>query len=122
MTDDQAVTLIRAIREHAGLELASIRDAGTHGADGGFGGFTYYGDTSEFYSANRSLLWEILAEDASEFGYDSVPAFVASFNRAELAVPLSPAAPLMPVAEPAKWKILPSDVILRMRWKLVSET
>lgn len=85
MDDSQAIALIRAIREHAGLELSSIRDAGTHGADGGFGGFTYYNDTSDFVAANRSLVWEILSNDAEEFGFDSVPAFVASFNRAEMA-------------------------------------
>src|SRR2546429_4315876 len=85
MSDEQAIALVRAIRAHSGLELASIRDAATHGADSGFGGFTYYGDTSEFYSNNKALLWELLADDAEEFGFDNVPAFVASFNRADLA-------------------------------------
>jgi hypothetical protein len=85
MDGNTAISLIRAIREHSGLELASIRDASKHGADAGFGGFTYYTDTSAFIAANRTLVWEILSEDADEFGFDSVPAFVASFNRADLA-------------------------------------
>jgi len=85
MNDSQAISLIRAIREHAGLELSTIRDAGNYGADAGFGGFTYYGDTSDFVAANRSLVWEILSGDADDFGFDSVPAFVASFNRADIA-------------------------------------
>jgi hypothetical protein len=85
MTDAQAIELIRAIREHSGLWLSSIRDAGTHGADSGFGGFTYYGDTSEFYAANHELLWSLLSDEADSFGYDSVPAFVADFNRSEMA-------------------------------------
>jgi hypothetical protein len=85
MYDEQAVELLKAIREHAGLELSTIRAAGEHGADAGFGGFTYYTDTSAFVAANRSLLWAILAEDASDFGFDSVPAFIASFNRADMA-------------------------------------
>src|SRR5947199_6939662 len=85
MSDEQAIALVRAIRAHSGLERASIRDAANHGADSGFGGFTYYGDTSEFYAANHALLWSILSDDAAEFGYESVPAFVASFNRADLA-------------------------------------
>jgi hypothetical protein len=85
MSDEQAIQLLRAIREHSSLELDSIRDAAEHGADSGFGGFVYYGDTSEFYAANHELLWAILSDDAAEFGYDSVPAFVASFNRAEMA-------------------------------------
>lgn len=83
MTNEQAVELLRAIREHSGLELAAIRDAGRHGADAGWGGFTYYTDTVAFYDANETLLWEILAGDAEEYGYDNVPAFVASFVRAD---------------------------------------
>lgn len=83
MNDDQAVELIRAIREHSGLELASLRDAATHGADSGFGGFTYYADTTAFYAANESLLWQLLADEAQEFGFPHVPAFVASFNQAD---------------------------------------
>lgn len=85
MTDQQAVTLLRAIRDHSSLELSSIREAGQHGADAGWGGFTYYTDTTEFYDKNHTLLWQVLSEDADEFGFDSVPAFVASFNRADLA-------------------------------------
>lgn len=77
--------LLAAIRAHSGLEVESIIDAATHGADSGFGGFTYYSDTSEFVAANRSLVWQLLEQDAEEFGCESVPAFVATFNRADLA-------------------------------------
>ncbi len=85
MTADTYCEALRAIRDHSGLELSSIRDAGRYGADAGWGGFTYYGDTSEFYAANKTLIWQILADDAEEFGHDNVPAFVASFNRADMA-------------------------------------
>jgi hypothetical protein len=85
MQNEQAVELLKAIRDHANLELSTIRDASNHGADSGFAGFTYYTDTSEFYAANQTLLWDILADDAEEFGYPNVPAFVASFNRADMA-------------------------------------
>ena len=85
MTDELAVRVLRAIREHADLELSDIIDAGRHGADAGWAGFTWYGDTSDFYRANEGLLWELLAGDADEYGADSIPAFVASFNRAGLA-------------------------------------
>jgi hypothetical protein len=77
--------LLAAIQEHSGLERESIIDAANHGADSGFGGFTYYSDTSEFVSTYRGLVWQLLDQDAEEFGFDSVPAFVASFNRADLA-------------------------------------
>lgn len=85
MTDEQALELVRAIREHSGLELSSIRDAGTYGADSGFAGFTYTVDGAEFYRANDRLIDELLADDAEEFGFDSVPAFVASFQRSDMA-------------------------------------
>jgi hypothetical protein len=84
MTDEQAIALVRAIRDHSGLELATIRDAGTHGADAGFGGFTYTVDGAEFYRANDRLIDELLQEDADDFGYDNVGAFVSSFTRADM--------------------------------------
>jgi hypothetical protein len=85
MDDQQAVELLRAIREHAGLELACIRDAGTHGADSGFGGFTYTSGGAEFTRTNEHLVWDVLSEDADEFGYGNVAAFVGSFNRSDMA-------------------------------------
>jgi hypothetical protein len=84
MYDEQAVELLRAIRDHSGLELASIRDAGTHGADAGFGGFTYTSDAAEFTDANAQLIDAILQEDAEEFGHSSVCEFVATFNRRDM--------------------------------------
>jgi len=84
MDDQQAVNLIRAIREHSGLDLSSIRDAGTHGADAGFGGFTWTADGAEFTDKNAALLDELLQVDADDFGYDDVAKFVATFGRADM--------------------------------------
>jgi hypothetical protein len=84
MDDPQAIELIKAIREHSGLELDSIRDAGTHGADSGFGGFTYTTDGAEFTTKNQRLLDDILYDEAEAFGFDNVAGFVASFNRADM--------------------------------------
>jgi hypothetical protein len=66
MQDVQAIELVRAIREHSGLELASIRDAGNHGADAGWSGFTYTADGADFTRANRDLVWSLLAEEADQ--------------------------------------------------------
>lgn len=85
MDDVTAIELIRAIRDHAGLELSSIRDAGTYGADAGFAGFTYTADGAEFYRANSDMIDALLQDDADAFGYDNVSAFVASFGRADMA-------------------------------------
>jgi hypothetical protein len=84
MTDEQAIQLVRAIREHAGLELETIKDAGRHGADAGFGGFTYTVDGAEFYRANSALVDELLQTDADDFGHANVGEFVATFARADM--------------------------------------
>ncbi len=84
MQDEQATQLLRAIREHAGLELSSIRDAGNYGADAGFGGFTYTQDGADFYDANEDLIYDMLREDANQLGYDSPDALVASFSRSDM--------------------------------------
>lgn len=85
MDDAQAVELLRAIRDHAGLELSEIRDAGTHGADSGFHGFIYTGDGANFTRDNQTLVWQLLEQDAEEYEFANIPAFVASFARADMA-------------------------------------
>jgi hypothetical protein len=77
--------LVGAIQAHSGLTLADIRQAGEHGADAGWGGFTYTTDAADFIRENRSLVWELLSDEADEFEFDSVPAFVASFTRSDMA-------------------------------------
>jgi hypothetical protein len=82
--DERMVALTRAIREHSDLELDSIRDAGTHGADSGFGGFTYTTDGAEFYRANAELVDEMLQETADEMGHANVAELIATFGRADM--------------------------------------
>jgi len=43
-------------------------EAATHGADGGFGGFITYSETSAFTKRNRRAIAEWLTEDADGFG------------------------------------------------------
>jgi hypothetical protein len=83
-TTDSRVDLLRAIRDHSGLELAAIRDAGQHGADAGWGGFTYTTDCVEFYDANEDAIYDLLREDADSMGYPNVDAMVATFNRSDM--------------------------------------
>lgn len=84
MTTAQYVELLRAIRDHSGLDLASIREAGEHGADAGWVGFTYTSDGAEFFRANRETIWSMLEDDANAMGCENVCAFVASFTRADM--------------------------------------
>ncbi len=84
MDDATYAKLLAAIRDHSGLELSSIRDAGQYGADSGFAGFTYTSDGADFYRANQCDIVELMGDDADEFGYDNIGAFVATFNRADM--------------------------------------
>ena len=82
--EERIVRLTRAIREHGGLEMSSIRDAGTYGADGGFGGFTYTTDAAEFYRDNADDIDALLQDDADSMGYENVAQLVATFGRADM--------------------------------------
>ena len=82
--DNTYVSLLRAIREHSGMELASIREAGQYGADAGWPGFTYTADAAEFYDANESDIYDLLREMADQLGADSIDALVATFGRSDM--------------------------------------
>ena len=47
---------------------SNLLDITEHGIDGGFGGFTYYSDTGEFYEKNKEELWEVLSNLADDMG------------------------------------------------------
>ena len=85
MDDDTYVELLRAIREHSGMELSSIREAGEHGADAGWPGFSYTSDGADFYRANAATVWQLAADMADELGAPNVPALVGTFTRADMA-------------------------------------
>lgn len=74
--------LYRAVKEHSGLEDDSIVDAGRHGADAGWGGFTYYQDTTTFYRLNEGLIWSLVQENADSFGMTPME-LIASFGGAK---------------------------------------
>jgi len=74
-----------AIREHSGMDDDQIREAGQHGADAGWPGFTYIVDCVAFYEANRDDIWQLAQDMADDVGEANVPALVAGFNRADMA-------------------------------------
>ena len=77
--------LVAAIQEHSGGSVRDIEQAGEHGADAGWSGFTYTADGADFTRANRALVWELLSEEADDFGAPNVAAHVATFNRSDMA-------------------------------------
>jgi hypothetical protein len=76
--------LHKAIKSHSEMDDEQIREAGEHGADAGWPGFSYTGDCVDFYNANRDAICELLTDDAEEFGHASVAEFVGTFGRAEM--------------------------------------
>jgi hypothetical protein len=85
MSDARLDQLVEAVRDHSGLSLREIEQAGEHGADAGWSGFTYTTDGAEFTGKNVSLVWDLLADEADSFGAPNVAAHVASFTRCDMA-------------------------------------
>jgi hypothetical protein len=58
----------------------SAPDISSHGATGGFSGFTYYDDTVPFAKRNKKLILESLTEMDQQIENVGLLAFIASFN------------------------------------------
>ena len=55
------------------IELsAEFENCAEHGANVGFGGFTYYNETISFYKANRQDIISHMEQTADEFGTDII--------------------------------------------------
>ncbi|NMZ63394.1 hypothetical protein HBN99_03540 [Pseudomonas oryzihabitans] len=76
-------TVVRAVvRQVGGWESfkESACDIASHGADAGWGGFTYYKDTVAFTRRHKADITQMAREMSREFGSSSVYAFIAGFN------------------------------------------
>lgn len=60
--------------------LDSASDVANYGISGGFGGWTYYHETEEFYEQNKTLIINWLEEFKNEIGYQSVSDFLLNCN------------------------------------------
>ena len=76
-------TLYKAIKRHSGMDKEQIIEAGEHGADAGWPGFTYYTDTVKFYDKYHDQIWELAIEEAGEFGNKNVFEMCAGFKVAD---------------------------------------
>ena len=63
----------------------NLQDIVNHGADAGYPGITYYQDTVKLYDKFNEEIWNCLDKDTAEFGYKTIPEFIATFNRADVA-------------------------------------
>jgi hypothetical protein len=75
--------LVKAVKKHGSLDDQEIIDAGEHGADTGWAGFTYTKDTCEFYDKNEGLIWELLEEQADSMGSKNIMEFIGGFRQAD---------------------------------------
>ena len=81
---DTYETLLKAIKSHSGMGKSEIREAGEHGADTGWPGFTYTVDGAEFYRTNSREIDELLQQSADDMGYKNVAELIATFSRADM--------------------------------------
>ena len=74
--------LIRAVVRQSGGWAAfqeMVPDITNHGIAGGFSGWIYYTETSQFYAKNRQIIIDLAEELANEYGTSTID-FIAGFN------------------------------------------
>ena len=74
----------RAIREHSGLNVSQMIQAGQHGADAGWAGFTYTDDAVEFFDRHAPEIWALATEEAESMGQKNACEMIAGFGRADM--------------------------------------
>ena len=76
--------LFEAIKRHSGMDAGRIKDAGNHGADTGWPGFTYNKDAEDFYTENEDDIYELLREMAENTGSKNIEDLVSGFKRDDM--------------------------------------
>jgi hypothetical protein len=84
-TDTRLEDLLEAVRDHSGLTDEEILEAGEHGADCGWAGFTWTVDCVAFVKRNKLLVWELVSDEAEDMGAVNTLAHLASFASADIA-------------------------------------
>jgi hypothetical protein len=61
----------------------NLEDMVRNGCSGGFGGLTYYSETTELYRHFNGEMWEMLNEDSENMGSKNICEFIGTFNGAK---------------------------------------
>lgn len=69
------------VKENLSEEL---RDIANHGADAGYPHITYTSDCVALHDEYQEELWDMMDEDAEEFGHKSIPEFMGTWNRKDM--------------------------------------
>ena len=56
-------------------EQSELQEIAEGGLEGGISGFIYYSETCSFYDENEDEIWELLEEDADQYGYKDINSF-----------------------------------------------
>ena len=75
--------LIEMVVNQCGDKQYAI-DAGNHGADAGWPGFTYNSDCIEFFDKNKDMIEEFIEESVEEFGYENGMELANTFGRKDM--------------------------------------
>lgn len=73
-----------AVKKHGGLDDNDLKQVAKHGADTGWGGFTYTKDTVDFYDKNEEAIWDLLEEAKDSVGAPNIIALIGGFSRADM--------------------------------------
>jgi hypothetical protein len=61
-------------------EQSELQEIAEGGLEGGISGFIYYSETCSFYDENEEEIWELLEDDADQYGYKDINSFIATFK------------------------------------------
>ena len=64
------------------FEKINLEDIVKYGCSGGFGGLTYYSDTTALYRHFNGEIWEMLNEDSENMGSKNICEFIGTFGGA----------------------------------------
>lgn len=83
-TNEQRLYASMTAEIKAQFTEGELPDIASHGADSGWGGFTYTSDCVAFFNRHSDAIWAALYDDAQDMG-EPILTMVAGFGRADMA-------------------------------------
>lgn len=80
ITLSKASPLVKAVMRHGRLTVDQMLEVAEHGADAGWPGFTYYGETSKFAGRHRKMILDELEKDLVDFDEKTITAMIKGWK------------------------------------------